>query len=77
MVLLTRILMPIAILCSWNNVPTYGAKSFVRVLLLLESCLFGRFTSLDLLCFYILYECSLLPMFLAIGLGGSGPRKVR
>lgn len=77
MVLLTRILMPIAILCSWNNVPTYGAKSFVRVLLILESCLFGRFTSLDLLCFYILYECSLLPMFLAIGLGGSGPRKVR
>lgn len=77
MVLLTRILMPIAILCSWQNLPNYGAKSFVSVLLILESCLFGRFTSLDLLCFYILYECSLLPMFLAIGLGGSGPRKVR
>ena len=77
MVLLTRILMPLALLCSWNNLRKYGRKSFVSVLLVLESCLFGRFTSLDLLCFYILYECSLIPMFLAIGLGGSGPRKVR
>lgn len=77
MVLLTRILMPLALLCSWPHLRKYGRKSFVSVLLILESCLFGRFTSLDLLCFYILYECSLIPMFLAIGLGGSGPRKVR
>jgi len=32
---------------------------------------------LDLFCFYVLYECALLPMFLLIGLGGSRARKVR
>jgi NADH:ubiquinone oxidoreductase subunit 4 (subunit M) len=66
--------MPLTVLCSWNikNLP-----SFMTLLLLLESFLFGAFTSLDLLCFYVLYECSLLPMFLLIGLGGSKPRKVR
>lgn len=76
MILLTQALMPLAVLCSWTTM-TKHATSFMALLLVLESCLFGAFSALDLLSFYVLYECSLLPMFLLIGLGGSRPRKVR
>nr|AWV56997.1 NADH dehydrogenase subunit 4 [Pseudopediastrum sp. CL0201VA] len=76
MVLLTLALMPLAVLCSWTTITSH-VSAFMGLLLVLESFLFGAFTLLDLLCFYVLYECSLLPMFLLIGLGGSRPRKVR
>jgi len=68
--------MPLAVLCSWTTM-TKHVSTFMALLLVLESCLFGAFSALDLLSFYVLYECSLLPMFLLIGLGGSRPRKVR
>ena len=76
MVLLTAALMPLAVLCSWNTINAHS-QSFYRLQLALESFLFRCFTSLDLQCFYVLYECSLLPMFQLIGLGGSRARKVR
>lgn len=76
MVLLTAALMPLAVLCGWNGVQT-GSRAFLGLLLVLETALLSAFTCLDLLGFYILYECALLPMFLLIGLGGSRARKVR
>jgi proton-translocating NADH-quinone oxidoreductase chain M len=76
MVLLTTFLMPIAVLCSWWT-QTNHSQAFMSLLLVLETCLLASFTCLDLLGFYVFYECSLLPMFLLIGLGGSRPRKVR
>jgi proton-translocating NADH-quinone oxidoreductase chain M len=76
MVLLTTFLMPIAVLCSWWTQKSHS-QAFMALLLLLETCLLASFTCLDLLGFYVFYECSLLPMFLLIGLGGSRPRKVR
>nr|ANN44637.1 NADH dehydrogenase subunit 4 [Hariotina sp. MMOGRB0030F] len=76
MVLLTARLMPLTVLCSWNTQNKHS-QSFYRLLLALESFLFRTFTRLDLFCFYVLYECALLPMFLLIGLGGSRARKVR
>lgn len=76
MVLLTSFLMPLAVLCSWQTMVKHSS-SFMCLLLLLETALFGAFTCLDLLGFYVLYESALLPMFLLIGLGGSRPRKVR
>lgn len=76
MVLLTTFLMPLAILCSWTSQKNHS-QTFMALLLVLETCLLASFTCLDLLGFYIFYECTLLPMFLLIGLGGSRPRKVR
>ena len=76
MILLTQVLMPLTVLCSWTSMNKH-LSSFMALLLVLESFLFGAFSALDLLSFYVLYECSLLPMFLLIGLGGSRPRKVR
>nr|YP_010500134.1 NADH dehydrogenase subunit 4 [Gormaniella terricola]UWV18311.1 NADH dehydrogenase subunit 4 [Gormaniella terricola] len=69
MVLLTTLLFPICILCS----PT----SLCTVLLLLESMLLACWSVLDLLGFYVLFESTLIPMFLLICLGGSRDRKIR
>lgn len=76
MLLLTSFLMPLAVLCSWHTMKK-NSYAFISLLLVLEAALFGAFTCLDLLSFYVLYESVLLPMFLLIGLGGSRPRKVR
>lgn len=73
-VLLTAFLMPFAVLCSWH---TMQSSSFIILLLILETALFGSFTCLDLLGFYVLYESALLPIFLLIGIGGSRPRKMK
>lgn len=75
-VLLTTFLIPIAILCSWLT-QTKKSQAFIILLLVLEACLLATFTCLDFLGFYVFYECSLLPMFLLISLGGSRSRKVR
>lgn len=76
MVLLTTFLMPLAVLCSWMTQKAH-CQAFMGLLLVLESFLVASFTCLDLLGFYVFYECSLIPMFLLIGLGGSRPRKIR
>lgn len=76
MLLLTTALMPLAVLCSWNTQNSHR-KAFYGLLLVLEAALCAAFTALDLVCFYILYETTLLPMFLLIGLGGRRPRKVK
>lgn len=73
MILLTTVLFPICVLCSWNTFK----KELLIVLLLLETMLLAVWSILDLLGFYILYESVLIPMFLLIGIGGSRERKIR
>ena len=74
-VLLTTIIMPIAILSNWNSI-TENIKSFLIIMLLLETLLLGVFLVLDILLFYIFFESILPPLFLLIGLFGSN-NKVR
>jgi NADH-quinone oxidoreductase subunit M len=69
MILLTAFLFPICILCS--------PASLCTVLAILESLLLACWCIMDLLYFYILFESTLIPMFLLICLGGSRERKVR
>jgi NADH-quinone oxidoreductase subunit M len=69
MILLTAFLFPICILCS--------PASLCAVLAILESLLLSCWCIMDLLGFYILFESTLIPMFLLICLGGSRERKVR
>jgi proton-translocating NADH-quinone oxidoreductase chain M len=75
-ILLTSFLIPLAVLCSWLTINKVS-QSFYGLMLLLQMALLGAFSSLDLLQFYVFYECTLLPMFLLIGLGGSGFRKIK
>jgi NADH-quinone oxidoreductase subunit M len=65
-ILLTAFILPICILTSYKSITTY-IKEFYISLLSIELLLFGVFTVLDLLGFYILYEGVLIPMFLIIG----------
>ena len=74
-VLLTTIIMPIAILSNWNSI-TENIKSYLILILLLETLLLAVFLVLDILLFYIFFESILPPLFLLIGLFGSS-NKVR
>lgn len=74
-VLLTTIIMPIAILSNWNSI-TENIKSYLIIMLLLETLLLAVFLVLDILLFYIFFESILPPLFLLIGLFGSS-NKVR
>ena len=72
-VLLTCIIMPIAFISNWNSI-TENIKSYIIIILLLETLLLGVFLVLDVLLFYIFFESILPPLFLLIGLYGSTNR---
>lgn len=73
-ILLTTILMPIAILSSWEVIK-YRVQEFMIAFLVLETMLLGIFSSLDLVLFYLFFEGVLIPMFLIVGIWG-GERRV-
>jgi NADH-ubiquinone oxidoreductase chain 4 len=72
-VLLTTIIMPIAILSNWKSIRE-NVKSFIIIMLLLETLLLSVFLVLDILLFYIFFESILPPLFLLIGIYGSSNR---
>jgi len=74
-VLLTTIITPIALLSNWNSIQD-NVRSYVIIVLLLESLLLAVFLVLDILLFYIFFESILPPLFVLIGLFGSS-NKVR
>lgn len=74
LVLLTTLLMPLCILCSWRAIST-RVKEFMACILIMETAMLGVFMALDFVLFYIFWEAMLIPMFLLIGIWG-GPRKI-
>jgi NADH-quinone oxidoreductase subunit M len=74
-ILLTSFLFCLCILANWQNVQ-HRLKEYFLCLLLMEILLFGVFSSLDILMFYICFETILIPMYLLIGLWGSGRRRI-
>jgi NADH-quinone oxidoreductase subunit M len=74
LVLLTGLIMPAAVLTSWNSVKD-RAKGFFLALLFLESGMMGVFSAADLFLFYVFWEVMLIPMALLIGVWG-GPRRI-
>jgi NADH-ubiquinone oxidoreductase chain 4 len=74
-VMLTTIITPIALLSNWNSI-TENIRSYVIIILLLETLLLAVFLVLDILLFYIFFESILPPLFILIGLFGSS-NKVR
>ena len=74
-VLLTTIIIPISLLSNWSSI-TENVRSFVIIMLLLETLLLAVFLVLDILLFYIFFESILPPLFILIGLFGSN-NKVR
>jgi NADH-quinone oxidoreductase subunit M len=74
MVLLTTLITPLCVLCSWRSVDT-RVKEFMTAVLAMETAMIGVFCALDFILFYVFWEAMLIPMYLIIGVWG-GPRRV-
>jgi NADH-quinone oxidoreductase subunit M len=74
-IMLTALLTPLCLLASWDSVAE-NLKEFLLAFLVLEGVLIASFLVLDLLIFYMLFESTLIPMFLIIGVWGSRERKI-
>ena len=74
LVILTTLLMPLAILASYNSI-TIRARHFYASMLFLEAAVIGVFCALDLFLFFIFWEAMLIPMYFIIGIWG-GERRV-
>jgi NADH-quinone oxidoreductase subunit M len=74
LVLMTAVLMPLCVLISWRAVET-RIRSFMAMLLVMESAMIGVFAALDFVLFYVFWEAMLIPMYLLIGVWG-GPNRV-
>ena len=72
LVVLTAVMTPVAILSSWRV--DHRVRLFMALMLLLETTILGSFLALDLLLFFAFFEALLVPMFLVIGVWGSGRR---
>lgn len=77
MIILTSFLIPVCVLLSWSPTVKSNVKEYNVAFFVLESILFGVFSSLDLLLFYLLFEAVLIPMFFIVGVFGSRDRKIR
>jgi NADH-quinone oxidoreductase subunit M len=74
-IVLTGLLMPMAILASWDSVQV-RVREYMIAFLILETLMIGVFATLDLAMFYVFFEGGLIPMFLIIGIWG-GKRRVQ
>ena len=72
-VLLTTLIIPIALLSNWTSI-SENVRSYIIIMLLLETLLLAVFLMLDILLFYIFFESILPPLFILIGLFGSNNR---
>ena len=73
LILLTTLLTPICVLCSWTAIEK-RVKEFMFCILIMETAMIGVFCALDLILFYIFWEAMLVPMYLLIAIWG-GPNK--
>lgn len=73
LIVLTALLTPIGVLCSWREITT-RRKEFMLLLLLVEVGLSGAFAALDLFLFYIFWEVMLIPMYFLVGIWGGAQR---
>ena len=74
MVLLTVLLLPLCVLCSWTYIGR-RVKEFHFSLMLMTSACVGVFLALDFVLFYIFWEAMLVPMFLLIAVWGGPERR--
>ncbi|NNG04415.1 MAG: NADH-quinone oxidoreductase subunit M [Inquilinus sp.] len=74
-VLLSTLLTPICILASWRSIRV-RVKEYMISFLILETMMVGMFCALDYVLFYVFFEGVLIPMFIIIGIWGSGERRV-
>jgi NADH-quinone oxidoreductase subunit M len=73
---LTLFIVPLCIIYSWNHFPEpRDPKSFLILLLVLETGMIGSFIARDLILFFVFFEVVLLPMYFLIGVWGGEQRQ--
>ena len=73
MILLTSLVVFAGIFSSWEV--EYLTKEFFVSLILLATGVFGFFISIDLFTMFLFYELAVIPMYLLIGIWGSGRKE--
>jgi len=73
MIALTAVVVFAGIFASWEVEDL--RKEFFISLILLATGVFGFFISIDLFTMFLFYEVAVIPMFLLIGIWGSGPKE--
>lgn len=73
LVLMATIVVPLALLGTWNSVEK-NLKLYLISLLVLEAGMVGVFCALDLFLFYVFWEVMLVPMYFLIGVWGGEDR---
>ena len=73
MILLTSIVVFAGIFASWEV--KYLQKEFFISLILLATGVFGFFITIDLFSMFLYYEIAVIPMYLLIGIWGTGPKE--
>ena len=73
MILLTSIVIFTGIFASWEIENLF--KEFYFSLILLSTGVFGFFISLDLFLIFLFFELAVIPMYLLIGIWGSGKKE--
>ncbi|NQY42063.1 MAG: NADH-quinone oxidoreductase subunit M [Legionellales bacterium] len=63
----------VTIIATWNSI-SHNLNQYIASLLVLQGLLVGVFASLNSILFYIFWEATLIPMYLIIGIWGSGNR---
>lgn len=73
MLCLTSIVVFAGIFASWEM--EFLSREFFISLILLATGVFGFFISLDLFTMFLFYELAVIPMYLLIGIWGTGPKE--
>ena len=73
MILLTGIVVFTGVFASWNV--KFLSREFFISLIFLSTGVFGFFISLDLFTMFLFYEVAVIPMYLLIGIWGTGPKE--
>jgi len=73
MIMLTGIVVFTGIFASWTV--DFLPKEFFISLIFLATGVFGFFISIDLFTMFLFYEVAVIPMYLLIGIWGTGPKE--
>jgi len=73
MIALTAVVLFAGVFASWEV--EFLNREFFISLILLSTGVFGFFISLDLFTMFLFYEVAVIPMYLLIGIWGTGPKE--
>ena len=77
LILMSIVLVPIALLAAWNDVPERGRReqTYFALILVVETFMIGVFAATDVFLFYVFFEAMLVPIYFLIGLYGGARRQ--